>query len=267
MPPLSVSPAAPSIQVPEWERTTKALTVSNNAESGASWSLHGGSGQEEATRHASQRELSDSEALRREVQQQGRAQVIAKLDAAAKPEVELDEQAKQTQRQEITRLQQDVLESLDGHAVSVWTSQHEPIITAEVDAEGMERLLEHEAVRWVKKDQVDELHLSDSSELIGTPQAHEMGYSGAEQTIAVLDAGIDSDHPFLSESVIGEACFSTHAPAQDIDAFCPDGSEQLVEGERLVMKRQNLTYLALTYVVMAHMSPASQSETDLLLRK
>jgi subtilisin family serine protease len=59
-------------------------------------------------------------------------------------------------------------------------------------------------------------------------QANDMwiaGFTGTGQTIAVLDTGIDSAHPFLTGKVVEEACYSTGNDGSGNAGNCPDGTE------------------------------------------
>ena len=39
--------------------------------------------------------------------------------------------------------------------------------------------------------------------------------------MAVLDDGIQNNHPFLSGGIVSEACYSTHNPGQNYYSLCP----------------------------------------------
>jgi subtilisin family serine protease len=46
-------------------------------------------------------------------------------------------------------------------------------------------------------------------------------YSGQEQTIAILDTGVDQNHPFLTGKVVSEACYSSNYASQGSASLCP----------------------------------------------
>src|SRR4051812_15682363 len=69
--------------------------------------------------------------------------------------------------------------------------------------------------------------LAQSVPLIQGDQAWSAGYDGTGTTIAVLDTGVDSHHPFLAGKVIDEACFSS-TTAGVSQSVCPDGTDQQV---------------------------------------
>ena len=61
--------------------------------------------------------------------------------------------------------------------------------------------------------------LLDSVPLINADKVHQLGITGKNIEIAILDSGIDSDHPDLSDSLIAEQCFCFN-PA---GGCCPNG--------------------------------------------
>jgi subtilisin family serine protease len=67
--------------------------------------------------------------------------------------------------------------------------------------------------------------LADSVPLIHADQAWAAGYDGDGTTIAVLDTGVDANHPFLAGKVVDEACYSSTLPGRTV-TMCPNGSEQ-----------------------------------------
>lgn len=69
--------------------------------------------------------------------------------------------------------------------------------------------------------------LNQSTALMNMPQAWGKGYTATGQSIAILDTGIEKDHPFLQDAagnsrVIYEACFGTKDPSNNIDTLCPN---------------------------------------------
>lgn len=77
----------------------------------------------------------------------------------------------------------------------------------------------------VQEDRLNRPTLAESVPLIGGANAWATGATGAGQTVAILDTGVDSTHPFLSGKVVAEACFSSNDTSQGftIKSACPNG--------------------------------------------
>lgn len=96
-----------------------------------------------------------------------------------------------------------------------------PYMALAVDASALIDLADSNQVRSIQRDQTRETFLEYSSTLIGADVAWGYGYDGSGQTIAILDTGVDNDHPFLSGKVVSEACFSQHYPSSGYYSLCP----------------------------------------------
>ena len=229
---FSAEPAELNLSIPEWERKEVTIELINNGSSSVSWSTE--FGEEEQMRvNDAQRQIgtSDYDELHQEVQEHDSVHVIIKLDMPIYMERALDDQSKQRQRNQIANTQEQVIADVEDQIASVWQSKYTPIITAKVDDAGLEQLLDHPSVLWVKKDREDELNLDVSTELIGAPEVWDSGYTGEGQVVAILDAGIDSRHPHISDNVVNEACFNTIDPSRGLSSLCGDGSAEHVDEE------------------------------------
>ena len=58
---------------------------------------------------------------------------------------------------------------------------------------------------------------------IGGTTAWNSGYSGAGQAVAVLDTGVEKNHPLLAGKVVSEACYSSNYPQYGVTSVCPGG--------------------------------------------
>lgn len=101
-----------------------------------------------------------------------------------------------------------------------------PFLGMEVSAEGLRYLQSAPEVTTVEEDIAVPPSLAESVSVIGAPAAWSLGLSGAGQTIAILDTGVDKNHPFLAGKVVSEACYSTFSPGLST-SVCAGGVAQL----------------------------------------
>ncbi|PDH35800.1 MAG: hypothetical protein CNF01_07885 [Halieaceae bacterium MED-G27] len=62
--------------------------------------------------------------------------------------------------------------------------------------------------------------LSDSRDIVGAEELHGLGFTGDGLRVAIVDSGIDLDHPDFANRITAEVCFC-YNPDGDC---CPDGS-------------------------------------------
>jgi len=74
-------------------------------------------------------------------------------------------------------------------------------------------LQNHPEVVSIQLDKQYEFLLADSKPQINVDAVHALPYTGKGVTVAVLDSGIDTDHPDLADSIVAQHCFS--------DRSCP----------------------------------------------
>ncbi len=167
------------------------------------------------------------EALRHKVSQTGSVMVIVGLASRGGflPEGDLSSPAAITdQRGAIAQAQQALLSSLAQHKVNAYaTYQTVPAIAMKVDAAGLRALRNSLLVTSLKEDIPDAPTLASSTAVIGAPTAWAAGYEGAGQTVAILDTGIDGDHPFFGSRIVAQACFSSAGGTIGV-TLCPNGN-------------------------------------------
>jgi subtilisin family serine protease len=99
-----------------------------------------------------------------------------------------------------------------------------PGVSAEITVDALERLREDPNVALVTRDIPVPPLLFDSVPLIGANRYHQNGVRGSGVNVAVLDTGVDKNHPALARSVVKEACFSTaKSETFKIKSLCPQG--------------------------------------------
>jgi subtilisin family serine protease len=87
-----------------------------------------------------------------------------------------------------------------------------PYLALNVDAAALEVLAADPTVMYIQFDGLNVGSLYDSTVLIGAGGENgtiARGYTGAGQVVAVIDTGIDKNHPFLVGKVVDEACYGS----------------------------------------------------------
>ena len=90
-------------------------------------------------------------------------------------------------------------------------------IAGEVTENGLVILMSDPNVLGIGLDERVHVNLAESVPLIQADDVIAGGFTGEGVTVAVLDSGIDTDHPDLSDDLIAEQCFCNFG-------CCPDGS-------------------------------------------
>ena len=168
-------------------------------------------------------------ALMAKVQSKGRVRVIVGLRAeggsgASAASSFKDAAARAAMMSRIDRAHQALLVRMSGYNVSsVKRFKYIPYLAMEVDAAALETLASDPEVVSIEEDKLLKPMLEESVPLVGAPQAWSQGFSGSGQTVAILDSGVDQDHPFLRGKVVSEACYSGGGSGESL---CPGGVAQ-----------------------------------------
>ncbi len=115
------------------------------------------------------------------------------------------------QRNEIATAHANVLDKLPAFKQKSKTAkQFEsiPFMAMEVTTAELEALLASTDVTSIQEDRLNQLYLAESVPIIGGTSAWSSGYTGAGQTVAILDTGVDKNHSFLAGRVVSalESC-------------------------------------------------------------
>ncbi|TMR16724.1 hypothetical protein ETD86_24465 [Nonomuraea turkmeniaca] len=105
--------------------------------------------------------------------------------------------------------------------------QNQSFMVVEGTAEELAKLAEDPRVTSIHRDRTyTPADVSPNLKLIGADQAHGKGFTGTGQAVAVLDTGIDRDHPWFGNRIVAEACFS--AVESGVESLCPNGQPEQI---------------------------------------
>jgi hypothetical protein len=154
------------------------------------------------------------------------ARVLIQVAASALPEGRLPRADDvQRQRARLATVQDRVRRLLDrpSNARALRTV---PWIAATVTRSELQRLLRDPDVIAVHRDVLMKPTLVESTATIHAPPVWSYGYTGTGWSVALLDSGVDSHHPFLADRVAEQACFSSTVPADSATSLCPGGASE-----------------------------------------
>lgn len=111
----------------------------------------------------------------------------------------------------IAQLQTSVLTTLTPAEFQLHRQyQSVPGLAGTVTAAGLAKLRAHPLVRAIQLDHPGGAHLQESLPALGGNFVHNRyGITGRGITVAILDSGIDSDHPALANDLVAQHCFTT----------------------------------------------------------
>ena len=98
-----------------------------------------------------------------------------------------------------------------------------PGMALEADLATLQTLASDPNVVSIKEEVAVPPTLYQSIPLIDADDAWSMGYSGAGQTVAILDTGVNKSHSMLSGKIVSEACYSTSDGDGVSNSLCPGG--------------------------------------------
>ena len=120
-----------------------------------------------------------------------------------------------------TRFLEDVLAD---DAFSVKQISSLPIAVAEVNRAGLKRLEQNPLIAAIHVDEPQSPFLRKSIPLMEVDAAHKAEIVGTGHSLAILDTGINYEHPFLKGKLQAEACFSTpKSMVYKVSTLCPNG--------------------------------------------
>ncbi|MFI6743613.1 S8 family peptidase [Nonomuraea sp. NPDC050451] len=123
--------------------------------------------------------------------------------------------------QSVEAVARDIEKASEGSRV-LESAQSPHFFVAEVDRPTLAKLKKDNRVQSVYKDELRMPTLDVSTALIRSNRANQAGWTGRGATVAVLDTGIDRDHPFFTGRIVDEACFSSSDASDGAVSLCPN---------------------------------------------
>ena len=166
--------------------------------------------------------------LQQKAEQEGSVRVIVQLNIYAANANTTQDNPEANGKNQLTVTQQDVLTQLaNTDTILIANYNTIPFMSLEVDSEALTQLTSMPQVIAIEEDTLVAPTLSSSLPIIGADTAWAQGYSGTGQTIAILDTGVDKNHPVFStyNKIVSEACFSTTSNSYGSTSLCPDENE------------------------------------------
>jgi subtilisin len=162
--------------------------------------------------------------LTEKARKNGTVSVMVKVRAAFRPEGRMSSAAERlAQRAVIKEAQGQMLSWLRYVPHSLKQYDYLPYIAVSVDEIGLRQLQASSETLDMSGNESLRLAMSQSLPRIGAPRAWAGQFNGTGKVIAVIDSGVDKNHPWLSGKVVSEACYSTTDPARLYSSVCPGG--------------------------------------------
>ena len=166
------------------------------------------------------------ERLLKKVQADGKVRVIVGVRASSAPEggyTASEKMASQPLR--ISEAQESLLRSMQvSDESSIRRFRHFPFVALDLDEVALRDAIHNPMVSSIEEDMLYKPMLFQyTTFLIGAESGEASFYTGAGQTIVILDTGVDKTHPFLEGKIVDEACFSTNDPRYRVVSLCPNG--------------------------------------------
>lgn len=97
-----------------------------------------------------------------------------------------------------------------------------PIVAVSLSREEIAALRTNPRIDWIRTDELYRPTLTHSVARIGASILHGADVRGSGRDIAIIDTGVDLDHPMLAGRTRATACFSSFVVGQS-ESFCPNG--------------------------------------------
>jgi uncharacterized repeat protein (TIGR01451 family) len=170
--------------------------------------------------------------LRQEIEKYGEIPIIITLDVHAHRAWQEGDAAGSVDLAQIEQVSQAITAAADGvlnrlpaeNISQIKRYDYFPLLAMIVDEAALEALATDKAVTQIALDVPLPPLMDDTIPLIGANNNHFLNYTGSGWSVAILDTGVQKNHPALFGKVISEACYSTTFSGHGATSLCPDGA-------------------------------------------
>jgi subtilisin len=157
--------------------------------------------------------------------QTGNARVIVGFEVNSANENITTESQSDKMKAAVAQTQNDFFNRYQSAALTnVKRFEYIPFLAFETDAATLDKIKDDPSVVSVEEDIIGRHALAESTLVVGANATWASGFTGSGQIVAILDSGVDRNHPFLNGKVISEACYSsTNASSTSV---CPGGASE-----------------------------------------
>ena len=159
----------------------------------------------------------------------GAVKVIVRVRASFTPEPALTKKNAEAQRGAIRKAQNALITELSRAGLkpeAIHKYEYVPYVAMMVDRATLRALVASPNVTSVQEDVASPPAAPQpgwSMPLIGATRMQADGITGTGITVAVLDTGVDKEHPYLAGAVVSEACYSSKHAGAKVSSLCPGG--------------------------------------------
>jgi len=148
----------------------------------------------------------DYAGIRKNLQEKGRVVVCVVLTDAPQADSRLSVAPLERRMRRYRASQQRFLSELGEKGYSLrYRFRYSPVLALELEDEALlDQLSRMESIRNLRVDQQGGAALIESRRMVRANEAQDLGISGIGRTVAVLDSGVDNDHPDLIEGLLAE---------------------------------------------------------------
>lgn len=152
------------------------------------------------------------------LEREGVARVVVAFSLGSHQPLDL---ARDEGRAIVASVREDILSTLLPSELTLERHfQSVPAVGGTVRTSGVLRLIEHPMVLRVDLEMGGRALLAEAVPLVELDRLQSAGLTGQGVTVAVIDSGLDTDHPDLADDLVAQRCFCTAGGA----GCCPDGS-------------------------------------------